>query len=166
MVTSAVWLVFAAGLMFGGTPAEPRGEEGRCHAPGHPGESCRDIRGTISTEFSLTACPTTLGCFTGTLRTNSPLRGSTFFVTQSVTQTGTTLSYTGTLYVTLPNGEVETFQSLGTINLLTGEFLETDVAIEGPYGGTLTSAGLVSPALNAFSGTVTGTLCKEPGPPR
>jgi hypothetical protein len=130
---------------------------------GARGRECRVVTGTVATEQADGACPSQVGfCFRGALRTNSPLRGETFFV---VTSAGpdpsdpTFLLYEGTLTVTHPSGAVTTFDTTGRINQLTGEFEETDRA-RSPAEAELTITGTTNATLTAFSGNVTGELCE------
>jgi hypothetical protein len=51
---------------------------------GARGRECRVIAGTVATKQADGVCPSPVGiCFGGALRTNSPLRGETFFVVTS-----------------------------------------------------------------------------------
>jgi hypothetical protein len=123
---------------------------------------CRSITGTVATQQADGACPSPVGiCFSGTLETTSALRGETFFVVSAAApdpSDPSLLHYTGILTVTHPSGSVTTFDTSGSVNQLTGEFLETDRA-QSPNDAALTISGTTNATLTAFTGTITGELC-------
>jgi hypothetical protein len=130
-------------------------------------ESCRPITGEVNTTQDLSGtCESVLGiCFTGTLRTNSALRGETSFVVYSAAPdptNSTNLIYTGQLSVLHPNGTVTVFETHGVIDMQTGTFVETDRAADA----TLTITGVTDATLTSFTGTVTGETCGAPVPTR
>jgi hypothetical protein len=130
-------------------------------------QPCLPIVGDVTTTQDVSGkCPSTLGvCFTGTLSTNGPLRGDTYFVVLSTSPDPldpTKLTYTGQLSVLHPNGTVVVFDTTGVVDLLTGTFVETDRA----PNATLTITGTTNATLTAFTGTVTGETCAAPVPTR
>jgi hypothetical protein len=132
---------------------------------------CRPITGEISTTQDVSGtCQSVLGiCFTGTLRTNSALRGETSFTVYSAMYSAsadptnsTNLIYTGQLSVVHPNGTIIVFETQGVIDTLTGAFVETDRSTDA----TLTITGVTNATLSSFTGTVTGETCAAPVPTR
>lgn len=126
---------------------------------------CRNVTGTVQTQQTTAGCQSPIGlCFSGTLKTNSFLRGDTFF-----TATGAQpdpdqphlLHYQGVLVVTLPSGRTVSLQSNGVLDTSTQTFTETDVASGNPEAD-LTMTGTTNATISAFTGKVTGQLCGTP----
>lgn len=129
-----------------------------------PEEVCRELRGTIETQAVTEGCESPLEvCFAGILRTNSPLRGETYFTLTSLeTDPQGQLVYTGELVLFLANGEQVIFESTGVVDPATGAFQETDLGVRDDGStASLQFEGFALPGLSGFQGTATGRLCRQ-----
>lgn len=132
-------------------------------AYGGNGRACKPLKGEVSTAQTLEGCESLLGlCFTGTLKTNGWLHGTTdFVVTSAAAQPGTPLIlFAGVFTLTRANGEVITLQSSGVADTSSHTYWETFSGAVGGQTIDLSSTGATDAALSTFTGGVSGLLCR------
>lgn len=132
---------------------------------------CHAVKGTISSSIAPTGCTSPVGlCTAGTI-TDGALGGSSYYVAGGLApaptmsgDSGSFLSYTGTLTITTNRGSL-TLEDKGIVNFVpSGSFTEFDHVVAGTGAfanatGTVFFSGLVNATGSGLDAALSGQIC-------